>query len=282
MKQAKPKKQNDQSNDITTRVQLIHGLFLIRLIETNPVDGWGAAHISTVQVGDGGKVAYFQGCGVTQQTLRKPGDCIVVRNDSEHAEILIKYDVKNKDVLKNYYLKIDRVDDSGKLSLSPAKLPDKKQAGKNITEDKVSPELLQKTMLPLAMVGRTSSGANVLAKPWTWLGDPDGDEALLELTVVARSLPEGLVIALTPEVFPIGKLPESTVNQCLGLIDYGLPLTGMSISLKGEASDRYLILAEASFKDFGIIEKQPNKNVILRGPTGKEPMISLRLAIYQA
>lgn len=250
------------------------GLYLIRLLQRDAFEGFHEVKLSAgSSLQSQGKLTFFQGCGVSRQALREAGQCIVLRVDDAPAEIEMTYAVDSQEVLAHYVIKIDRVDDSGRMPDTAQQAASTQAAGSKAAGP------VTKKALAIGLKGQIAEAGGVEVNAGEWLGQEEGTQAIELVTVVSGLLPDGLEILTTAEVYPVGALPQMKTNQPSGLPGYGLPLTGVSFKLDGPNAARYELHAQAAFGGWGVVSGEPGAEVRLVGPTGKEPLVGLRLAV---
>lgn len=241
-------------------------MYLIRLIRLTDVN---VRYIAKLAVEKGNRQrspTFFPGCGVSGKTLNQPGQCMVVRVDDEPATLVVTYLVDQASDLDSHTLKIDRIDDSGRL-------PGPATNERNTTESRCS------SNVPLQLIGRLFGGSQIRAEPTEWLGDPEGQEALEGITVTCTALPADLELFTTVEIHPLGKLPEAAFDTYAGLKGYALPITGVQFRLSGKSAHNYELWVDGSFANWGIVSAGPGTDLALSGPTRTEALVALRLVV---
>ena len=74
------------------------------------------------------------------------------------------------------------------------------------------------------------------------------------------------------------KLPACRVNEFTGSRGRAAPIVGLTMVLSGEAAHSYRLGADCLFLGTQIIS-ETGQTIILSGPTGREPLVGLRLWI---
>lgn len=145
------------------------------------------------------------------------------------------------------------------------------------------PAYLDSDLLDLDQVrilGHVAGIGDVVVGPDQWIAGP-----------AAPSRIEGVAIEWPPQAglqlryavksgsSPTGKLVEA--GEFAGTRGRAMPLTGLILELSGPWSDAYQVAADAIFLSSPTM-RVIGKRVVLSGPTGREPLVGLRIRLESA
>lgn len=255
------------TEELQSSVRLAPGLYLIRLIQKRSGGRPIAIRVKKVATGNDGAITFFPGLGVSGNTLRQPGQCLVARVEHGDASLVLDYLVQSADTLNDYSAKIDRVDDSGRM---PAQAT---PAAKQI--DLTSP------LVPLTLRGLIEPSGELVVASGEWMGNAERNQSIVGLTIHWPDKPDDVELAIAVQVRVVGWLPEVASGGFAGLRDAGLPITGLSLRVLGPGAERYELQIEAAFAGWGQLSSAPGQHVKLSGPTGTEPLTALRILLVR-
>jgi hypothetical protein len=99
-----------------------------------------------------------------------------------------------------------------------------------------------------------------------WPGKPAGIEFEYMVTVGTR---------------PAQRLPLRRIGEFAGTRGRGIPITSFAVSLRGANAQNYSLQLEGLFLGAPLISKK-GRELVLTGPTGREPLVGLRMSLLGA
>lgn len=270
-------KTTSKSNSTTVQssVTLPSAMYLIRLLRKQDGEGLREVCVRKDENFPNGEVTFFSGLGVSGQTLNAPGQCLVVRVADAAAHLTLDYVLDRPDALEFFVVKIDRIDDSGRLpdgdaKQKPAISPPAKNAATPIS-----------AVLPITLTGQIDSLGEVAVALGEWLGKPDSNQSIEGIVLSWPDKPAGLELSISAQLGLIGMLPHVGLNEYVGVKGLGAPFTGISLQLSGPQAEHYLFELEAVFGGWGKVSSGPCRETNLTGPTETEPIVALKLAVWR-
>ena len=263
-------------NAVQSFITLQPGMYLIRLMRKKDGEGLREVRVSKDKQNNEGAVTFFSGLGVSKQTLRSPGQCLVVRVTEASAHLTIDYLIDHPDALDYFTVKIDRIDDSGRLPDAEGK-----QHGSLTTTADCGGQVAS-SVLPITISGQIESVGEVTVHQGEWLSNPESNQAIEGLVLSWPEKPSGIELFVAVQVGVIGMLPEVGINEYAGLNGLGLPITGISVQLAGPQAEHYVLDIEAAFGGWGIVSSGLCRKAKLAGPTETEPLVALKLGVRRS
>lgn len=135
----------------------------------------------------------------------------------------------------------------------------------------------------LRLCGHLAVRGDVGAAAGEWLGGPELPSRIEGFAVEWPGMPADLAFGYA--VRSIG--PDRThgapagIGQFVGTRGRGLPLTGVVFEIGGSRSRGLVIVAEAAFLAAARV-RAAGRRVSLAGPSGREPLVGLRLTLAAA
>lgn len=271
-----PRKQAVQT--LSAVVTLRAGMYLIRLLRKAEGGGLRQVSFRPRAKAKGGKVFFFEGPGVTKQSLTRAGQCLIVRVDGEPAQVNIARVVDTPAALDRFTLRFDRIDDSGALHREDERGAAVAEAPRQA--DPAPATTPASSLMPIELAGDFATVGSRMAPPGQWLGSTTENHALEGITVRWPGKPDGVDLFIAAQASLIGELPEVGVDQLTGVRGLGLPLTGIGFRLDGPLAKSYVLQAEAAFSNGSLARSNPGQQAQLASPGGAEPLTALRISIW--
>lgn len=213
--------------------------------------------------------------GATAGVLRKPGDFVVVSVQRD-ATVLITTLGDGADRPEAVTLHVDRIDqEAGGLSRRPAMaaLPGP-QAGFDSGQDAAE------RSVPLRIAGHVERRGDLFVTGGEWLGDPGGSARIEGFSIQWPRRPANVDISYGCSILGLGRMPEAVVGEFVGTRMQARAINGISLRLIGEQAESFALIVEAGFSD-GTRFGPALAPVDLRGPTGREFLVGLRLQLSE-
>jgi hypothetical protein len=130
----------------------------------------------------------------------------------------------------------------------------------------------------LSVLGHVAGIGDVVAGANEWIAGPSAPSRIEGIAVEWPGKPEQLDLRYSvrlgrPQAFPS---PMTELGSFAGTRGQALPLTGIVFELSGAASSDYQLSVEAAFLGSPTM-RVIGRRVALSGPTGREPLIGLRV-----
>jgi hypothetical protein len=144
------------------------------------------------------------------------------------------------------------------------------------TTEQTSPDLAGLRVLGhVARIGDVVAGAN------EWIAGPSAPSRIEGIAVEWPGKPAQLDLRYSvrlgrPQAAPSPPSPMMELGSFAGTRRQALPLTGITFELSGVASSDYQFCVEAAFLGSPTV-RVIGRRVALSGPTGREPLIGLRV-----
>jgi hypothetical protein len=142
-----------------------------------------------------------------------------------------------------------------------------------------------KTRLPqpckVAVLGHVARQGDVLVASGEWLGGPEFPIRIEGLEIRWPDMPGDLRLEYSVVIggsSTLRELPPCKVNEFAGSRGRAAPIVGLTLVLSGETALAYSIKADCLFLGSQIISEM-GQTITLSGPTGREPLVGLRLWI---
>jgi hypothetical protein len=134
----------------------------------------------------------------------------------------------------------------------------------------------------LRILGHVAGIGDVSVNANEWIAGPTAPSRIEGISIHWPSRPRGLDIryAVKTAAQP-GVAKTVDLDTFVGTRGRALPITGIVIELSGPGASAAQIIAEAVFLSAPIL-RSVGQRVVLTGPTGREPLVGLRLAIQSS
>jgi hypothetical protein len=135
----------------------------------------------------------------------------------------------------------------------------------------------------VSVLGHVARRGDVLVRSGEWLGGPEFPARIEGLEIRWPDMPRDLQLEYSVVIggSTLRKLPACRVSEFTGTRGRAAPIVGLIIGLSGEIASSYRIKADCMFLGGQMISESGQK-LILSGPTGREPLVGLRLWIESA
>jgi hypothetical protein len=132
----------------------------------------------------------------------------------------------------------------------------------------------------IRILGHVAGIGDVIVIPNQWVAGPSAPSRIEGIAIEWPRRPSGIELRYAVKSgaaqIPSGNLVGP--GEFAGTRGRALPLTGIILELSGELSDKYQLSAEAIFLNSPVM-RVLGKRVTLSGPTGREPVVGLRLNV---
>jgi hypothetical protein len=130
------------------------------------------------------------------------------------------------------------------------------------------------------VLGHLTRVGDVTAKSDEWLAGPSAPARIEGIQLDWPSRPPGIAIRYavkTARPQPIsGRIVE--IGCFAGTRGKAMPIIGATFEISGQAADEFQLCAQAIFLG-SPVARVSGKRLVLAGPTGREPLVGLRLAL---
>lgn len=205
-------------------------------------------------------IDFFASEAATDNTLRSADDCIVVRCSAESARIEILSSVASPEGGQPVGARIDRIASSDVYARAAAEGADRGGGS-------------------FRLLGHFEQLGDATAEPGSWLGDPRESRRLEGFSIHWNNQPEGVDIASTVIIGHLGRTPVVLSGGFCGTRGRSEPITSLTLALVGERANDYVLAIQAQFDRTPM--QRAGAGVELRGVTGREPLVALRLDVIK-
>jgi hypothetical protein len=247
----------------TRTIRVTQGLFVLRYVASKA--GLNAPSLS-VHAAPASGVELISPDGTDDHRLVSPGDALVVRADRD-SFINVAVMPSHRNGSCDAELVLERVSTSlvkPPIMLVPDPMP---EDGRPAFED-------------LEILAHVARRGDVLARAGQWICGPELPMAIEGLEIRWPSRPRDLDIITTATINARGlkSLPERSIGSFLGTRGRAAPITSLSLSMAGASSDNFILRCEALFLGLPVTQVS-GSSCVLRGATGVEPLVGLRLSV---
>lgn len=132
----------------------------------------------------------------------------------------------------------------------------------------------------IRVLGHVAGIGDVTVIPNQWVAGPSAPSRIEGIAIEWPRRPTGIELRYAVKSGAAQTPPGNAVStgEFAGTRGRALPLTGIILELSGELSDKYQLSAEAIFLNSPVM-RVVGKRVSLSGPTGREPVVGLRLNV---
>jgi len=134
----------------------------------------------------------------------------------------------------------------------------------------------------LRIIGHVAGIGDVPVKATEWIAGPKAPSRIEGITLEWPNKPAGLNIryAVKPARANAGSSAPVELGQFAGTRGRAMSLVGAMLELSGPDAARYEFTTEAVFLGSPVMRAN-GQRVVLKGPTGREPLVGLRVDINQ-
>ncbi len=146
------------------------------------------------------------------------------------------------------------------------------------------PEIAKTFGFPgLRLMGHVAGRGDVFVNLNEWIAGPSAPSRVEGISLEWPNKPPHFDIRYSVKVGQSGATSSQMMNMgsFAGSRGRAIPLTGVAFELSGEASSDYRLCVEAGFLASPIM-REIGKRVVLSGPTGREPLVGLRMNLELA
>jgi hypothetical protein len=132
----------------------------------------------------------------------------------------------------------------------------------------------------LLLLGHVARRGDLSAKAGEWLGAADSADAIEGIELRWPGAPQGMDVAVRLTVNDYGRrtLPEASLGMFCGTRRRAAPVVGLDIGVEGRRPEGWVVDCQAAFQGLNVISAR-GARVALRGKTGREPLVGLRIRI---
>jgi hypothetical protein len=132
----------------------------------------------------------------------------------------------------------------------------------------------------LELLAHVARRGDVTAQRGEWICGPDSPAAIEGLEVRWPNKPADVELHYTLTVGQDHRqrLMEKTSGQFAGTRGKALPIVGITLALSGAAAAAYELCGDALFENSPVMSKS-GLEIAFSGPTGREPLVGLRLGL---
>jgi hypothetical protein len=133
---------------------------------------------------------------------------------------------------------------------------------------------------PVSVLGHVALEGDVVAANGEWLGGPEFPARIEGIEIRWPAMPNDVDLEYSVVIGGnvLRKLPPRRINEFAGTRGRAAPIVRLAIALRGEAATGYRINVDCLFLGGQMISRSGQK-LTLSGPTGREPLVGLRLWI---
>ncbi|MDP3255220.1 hypothetical protein [Bosea sp. (in: a-proteobacteria)] len=260
---------NDMADARPLRVP--EGLFVLRYVSSP--DGLDAPEIS-VSVPPGSDIAVIDSADSFvrrgETVLGMPGDAVVLKSRREGAVLITVLSPGGRG-RRQAHVGLERVTNAPRPSVGSF-------------PQGAAPSLDIDPNDALEIMAHVAHRGDVTAKAGQWICGPQFPMAIEGIALSWRHPSHDLDI-VTTGVFNDRsgrtQLPPAPSGRFVGTRGRSAPLVGLSLSLAGPLASRYTLSCEALFLGAAIVSRV-GATIELKGPTGHEPLVGLRLSVVPA
>jgi hypothetical protein len=251
-----------ESSNVMRTIRVSQGLFVLRYVTSKA--GLNAPTLDVSAAPSSGVELIFPHDGAGSR-LVTPGDAMVVRA-ARDSLISIAVKPSHRNGSCDAELVLERVSTTPRdetRTLSPA------AADSAAIED-------------LRILAHVSRRGDIVVPAGQWICGPDLPMAIEGLEIRWPSRPAGIEIAAKASHQRGGAaVIEGGIDGFLGTRGKASPLTSLVLSLQGPGSDDLTLRCDALFLGLPVMTVS-GRSCVLRGTTGSEPLVGLRLAVVSA
>ncbi|MCJ2074448.1 hypothetical protein MKK68_02065 [Methylobacterium sp. E-016] len=255
-------------------MEVARGMFALRYVAT-AVSGVSPRVVVSVDPDNSDDVRMLFSPGATPGVLRQPGDLCVITAERD-STVLITTLGNGGDLPDAVTLQIDRLDrDMSAFAARPAQSMLAGPSGES--QAYATPA---ERVIPLRIAAHVERRGDVFVTGGDWLEGINGAARIEGFSVQWPRRPAKVDISYGCALLGLGRMPDVVVGEFVGTRMQARAINGVSFRLIGEDAEAYALIVEARFSDGTHIGPTPAP-VDLRGPTGREHLIGLRLQLSE-
>ena len=205
--------------------------------------------------------------GEAEHVLRAPGAAIVLVAEAE-TELAVTIIRQPRSISAAVNLHLELL--AGAMS---SQVREARVEGRDVGSSRPQPSRV-------SVLGHVARGGDVLVASGEWLGGPEFPVRIEGLEIRWPDMPGDLQLEYSVIIggSTLRKLPACRINEFAGTKGRAAPIVGLTMVLRGETASSYRIKADCLFLGTQMISES-GQTLILSGPTGREPLVGLRLWI---
>ena len=194
-----------------------------------------------------------------EPVLWSPGACLVVRSERPgRLRVVVEPTVRNGSVAAKVQLVVLAHDPAGVRTRATQELD----------------------LSGFRLVGHVAGIGDVFASPEEWIAGPTAPSRIEGIAVQWSEMPEDFVLRYAVRIG--GQRPATTESMYAGTYagtrGRALPLIGATLEISGAAATGYQLVVDAIF--LGSPQMRiTGQRTVLAGPTGREPLVGLRVGV---
>jgi hypothetical protein len=257
---------SDQTNAMRT-IRVSKGLFVLRYVASKA--GLNAPTLSVDTSPTSGVDLIWPNSGSAGR-LVSPGDGLVVRA-ARDSFISVAVTPSHRNGSCDAELVLERVSTTIRQTDSLTAVSD------------FSSRMAEPAIDDIEILAHVARRGDVVMRAGQWICGPDLPMAIEGLEIRWRNRPQGVDIVSSATINARGlrTLAEQSIGAFQGTRGRAAPITSLTLSLRGPSSGDYLLNCEALFLGLPVMTVS-GKSCVLRGATGLEPLVGLRLSIMSA
>ena len=196
--------------------------------------------------------------------LASPGDCILVRAERPGAlEVTVSAATKQGSLEAE--VRLERI----------TSRPTEREAWNSGSERIATPDV--------RILSHVAKRGDAVCEQGEWIGGADHPACIEGIEVQWSNKPADVELHYTVTVDPQARrrLQEKVAGEYAGTRGKTMPLVGLTLALSGSRARDYELRADALFQGSAVLAKE-GAEIALSGPTGREPLVGLRLTIVTA
>ena len=212
---------------------------------------------------DNGEVSFLAGPGVRGNRLAAPGSYILVQTQRPCSLDLAIFAAR-RDGSVDAQVQLQRITTNHDA----------------IDEVTARPVVPTKSLTGLEVLAHVAHRGDILGKPGDWVCGPNMPMPIEGLSIHWPDRPPGVELncAVTSGTGPQQRSKDVAAGNFVGTRGKFNPITGLSLELRGPNATDHLLDASALFLGAQVVS-QDGSRIKLVGPTGREPLLGLRLSV---
>ena len=240
------------------------GLYLLRYVSAPT--GKSCPSIAVNQHPNNRDITLIAAPGGSDTCLEAPGDCMVVRADAPGSLSLVAA-ADGHDAKIDAEIRLERIigaSESENASRKAIARPDQSPADPGA----------------ISILAHVSRRGDVIVEPGEWIGGPDLPLPIEGIEIRWRRQPHGVELAYSAGSGRMNQNRPASVGEFVGTRGRAAPLTSLELSLTCKVGAEYELVAEALFLGAAIVSQRGRK-LSFAGPSGREPLVGLRLDLVK-
>lgn len=196
-------------------------------------------------------------------TLDAPGDCIVVRaNASGSLSFVVACDRRDSEA--EVEVRLEHLSSRGRQPKPVVAMP-ASLSGRAGSHN-------------IRVLAHVSQRGDIAASAGEWICGPNLPLPIEGIEIRWPDMPAGVQLHYSAASARLGGKREATVGKFAGTRGKAASLTALNLSLSGPNSPRYELCGQAVFLGGGIVTRN-GRNISFAAPSGREPLVGLRLEV---